>query len=61
MSKGKPWSLGFDSNRLERVSERIKQDIEAGRYDGTVLIAAWHGEIVLQNGWESFPTFWFRR
>jgi CubicO group peptidase (beta-lactamase class C family) len=49
MSREKPSSPEFDSNRLERVSHRIKQDIEAGRYDGTALIAARRGEVVLES------------
>lgn len=40
--------LGFDAKRAARVQDRVRQDIEAGRYHGAALIAARHGQIALE-------------
>jgi len=48
MSRDTLKDLGFDSSRLARIAARIKQDIEAERYDGAALIAARRGQVVLE-------------
>jgi len=39
--------LGFDPSRLTRVADRIREDISKGKCHGASIIAARHGEIVL--------------
>ena len=39
--------LGFDPSRLQRVEERIKEDIAKGKCHGASIIAARHGKIAL--------------
>ena len=39
--------LGFDPIRLQRVEERIKEDIAKGKCHGASIIAARHGKIAL--------------
>jgi CubicO group peptidase (beta-lactamase class C family) len=46
-SKGSSTRLGFDGKRLARVEDAIKADIDAGRCHGVRLVAARHGEVVL--------------
>jgi len=45
--------LGFDPDRLERLSAAIQRDVEAERYDGCELIVGRHGQIAYhhQFGW----------
>lgn len=44
---------GLDSRALQRLDHAIRQDIDAGRYDGVNIIVARHGEIGYQAalGW----------
>ena len=39
--------LGFDPSRLQRVEERIKEDIAKGKCHGASIIAARYGKIAL--------------
>lgn len=48
MSDEKLGRLGFDAARLARVGDRVRQDIEAGRYHGAALVAARRGEVVAE-------------
>jgi CubicO group peptidase (beta-lactamase class C family) len=43
----RPEDVGFDSDRLKRVGERIAADVEAMRYDGARLMVARRGIPVL--------------
>jgi CubicO group peptidase (beta-lactamase class C family) len=47
MSKEKPQALGFDEERLARVGQTIKRDIEGGKYHGASMIVARKGKVVL--------------
>src|SRR5208282_72535 len=47
MSKEKPQALGFDEERLARVGQTIKRDIESGKYHGASMIVARKGKVVL--------------
>lgn len=48
MSTDNVKELGFDAKRVARVQDRVKQDIEAGRYHGAALIAARRGRIAFE-------------
>ena len=47
MAKEKAGGMNFDSERLGRVGQRIKQDISTGRYHGAALMVAQRGEVVI--------------
>src|SRR5271166_4307755 len=47
MSKEKPQALGFDEERLARVGQTIKRDIDGGKYHGAAMIVARKGSVVL--------------
>jgi CubicO group peptidase (beta-lactamase class C family) len=38
---------GYDQARLNRVGERLREDIEAGRIHGAALMVSLHGEVIL--------------
>ncbi len=48
-----PADLGFDSDRLERLTDAIDADVEAEAYDGAVVLIARGGQIALHaaRGW----------
>ena len=47
MSKEKPQALGFDEQRLARVGQTLKRDIESGKYHGASMMVARKGKVVL--------------
>ncbi len=44
-----PATVGVDAKRLARLPAAIQKDIDAGTYDGCVVIVARHGEVVLHE------------
>jgi len=44
-----PTELGFDPDRLARISAHINADIKASRYDGAALAVSRHGELVYRD------------
>lgn len=44
-----PVRLGFDPERLERLRVAVTRDVEAGNYDGCVLLVARRGEIAFHE------------
>jgi CubicO group peptidase (beta-lactamase class C family) len=53
MSRAKPEEVGLSSERLARIGETLKVDIEAGRIPGAVIAIARHGKLVMLDayGW----------
>src|SRR3954449_1980333 len=53
LPRAKPEEVGLSSERLARISETLKADIEAGRIPGAVLAIARHGKLVALDayGW----------
>ncbi len=49
MEKANPKELGFDAERLERVTRVIDADIEAERYDGAAICVTRRGRIALSG------------
>jgi CubicO group peptidase (beta-lactamase class C family) len=49
----KPEEVGLSSERLARIGETLKADIEAGRIPGAVIAIARHGKLVMLDayGW----------
>jgi CubicO group peptidase (beta-lactamase class C family) len=44
-----PAAVGIDPERLRRLPAAIARDVEAGQYDGAVIIVGRHGRIVLHE------------
>jgi CubicO group peptidase (beta-lactamase class C family) len=53
LPRAKPEEVGFSSERLARIGETLKADIEAGRIPGAVIAIARHGKLVALDayGW----------
>jgi CubicO group peptidase (beta-lactamase class C family) len=53
LPRAKPEDVGFSSERLARIGETLKADIEAGRIPGAVIAIARHGRLVALDayGW----------
>ena len=53
LPRAKPEDVGFSSERLARIGETLKADIEAGRIPGAVIAIARHGKLVALDayGW----------
>src|SRR3954451_16817191 len=46
LPRARPEEVGLSSERLARISETLKADIEAGRIPGAVIAIARHGKLV---------------
>ncbi|MBJ7257718.1 MAG: beta-lactamase family protein, partial [Akkermansiaceae bacterium] len=46
-SAGSGGAMGFDLNKLSKVEQRVKKDIEQSKYDGARILVARRGEKVL--------------
>ena len=53
LPRAKPEEVGFSPERLARIGETLKADIEAGRIPGAVIAIARHGKLVALDayGW----------
>ena len=53
LPRAKPEEVGLSSERLARIGETLKADIEAGRIPGAVIAIARHGKLVALDayGW----------
>ncbi|MGD0847308.1 serine hydrolase domain-containing protein [Bradyrhizobium sp.] len=53
LPRAKPEDVGLSSERLARIGETLKADIEAGRIPGAVIAIARHGKLVVFDayGW----------
>ena len=53
LPRAKPEEVGLSSERLSRIGETLKADIEAGRIPGAVIAIARHGKLVVFDayGW----------
>jgi CubicO group peptidase (beta-lactamase class C family) len=53
LPRAKPEEVGLSSERLARIGETLKADIEAGRIPGAVIAIARHGKLVVFDayGW----------
>jgi CubicO group peptidase (beta-lactamase class C family) len=53
LPRAKPEEVGFSSERLARIGETLKADIDAGRIPGAVIAIARHGKLVALDayGW----------
>jgi CubicO group peptidase (beta-lactamase class C family) len=53
LPRAKPEDVGFSSERLARIGETLKADIDAGRIPGAVIAIARHGKLVALDayGW----------
>jgi CubicO group peptidase (beta-lactamase class C family) len=53
LPRAKPEDVGLSSERLARIGETLKADIEAGRIPGAVIAIALHGKLVVFDdyGW----------
>ena len=53
LPRAKPEDVGFSSERLARIGETLKADIDAGRIPGAVIAIARHGKLVALEayGW----------
>src|SRR6202035_1977572 len=53
LPRAKPEDVGLSSERLARIGETLKADIEAGRIPGAVIAIARHGKLVALDayGW----------
>jgi CubicO group peptidase (beta-lactamase class C family) len=53
LPRAKPEEVGFSPERLARIGETLKADIEAGRIPGAVIAIARHGKLVVLDayGW----------
>ena len=53
LPRAKPEEVGLSSERLARIGETLKADIEAGRIPGAVIAIARHGRLVMLDayGW----------
>src|SRR3954469_4811896 len=53
LPRAKPEEVGLSSERLARISETLKADIEAGRIPGAVIAIARRGKLVALDayGW----------
>ena len=53
LPRAKPEEVGLSSDRLARIGETLKADIEAGRIPGAVIAIARHGKLVALDayGW----------
>src|SRR6201991_3308401 len=53
LQRAKPEEVGLSSERLERIGETLKADIEAGRIPGAVIAIARRGKLVALDayGW----------
>jgi CubicO group peptidase (beta-lactamase class C family) len=53
LPRAKPEEVGLSSERLSRIGETLKADIEAGRIPGAVIAIARHGKLVAFDayGW----------
>ena len=53
LPRAKPEEVGFSSERLARIGETLKADIDAGRIPGAVIAIARHGKLVMFDayGW----------
>jgi CubicO group peptidase (beta-lactamase class C family) len=53
LPRAKPEAVGLSSERLARIGETLKADIEAGRIPGAVIAIARHGKLVMLDayGW----------
>ncbi len=58
MQTTNPADLGFDPDRLERLTSAIGADVEAERYDGAVVLVARAGRVALHEaiGWTDRAT-----
>ena len=60
LPRAKPEEVGLSSERLSRIGETLKADIEAGRIPGAVIAIARHGKLVVFDayGWrDKRPAF----
>src|ERR1700728_1190691 len=53
LPRAKPEEVGLSSERLARIGETLKADIDAGRIPGAVIAIARHGKLVALDayGW----------
>ena len=53
LPRAKPEEVGLSGERLARIGETLKADIEAGRIPGAVIAIARHGKLVSLDayGW----------
>jgi CubicO group peptidase (beta-lactamase class C family) len=53
LPRAKPEEVGLSSERLARIGETLKADIDAGRIPGAVIAIARHGKLVMLDayGW----------
>ena len=53
LPRAKPEEVGLSSERLARIGETLKADIDAGRIPGAVIAIARHGKLVVFDayGW----------
>jgi CubicO group peptidase (beta-lactamase class C family) len=53
LPRAKPEEVGFSPERLARIGETLRADIEAGRIPGAVIAIARHGKLVALDayGW----------
>src|SRR5579859_5927163 len=53
LPRARPEEVGLSSERLARIGETLKADIEAGRIPGAVIAIARHGKLVALDayGW----------
>jgi CubicO group peptidase (beta-lactamase class C family) len=53
LPRARPEEVGLSSERLARIGETLKTDIEAGRIPGAVIAIARHGKLVALDayGW----------
>src|SRR6201995_4594945 len=53
LPRAKPEDVGLSSERLARIGETLKADIDAGRIPGAVIAIARHGKLVVFDayGW----------
>src|SRR3954464_1607188 len=51
LSRAKPEDVGLSSERLARIGETLKADIDAGRIPGAVIAIARRGKLVALDAW----------